>query len=78
MNSLGHYQCVRCQCNGHSDECDGKTGECRGCQHNTRGDHCQECRPGYFGNAVNGQCQRCACPMVITTNQYVDHYSSEI
>ncbi|MBN3307029.1 LAMA1 protein, partial [Amia calva] len=36
----------------------------QGCQHNTVGDHCHLCAPGYYGK-VNGSindCSLCACP----------------
>ncbi|XP_039610736.1 laminin subunit alpha-1 [Polypterus senegalus] len=56
--------CVPCQCNSHSKICDLDTGKCEGCQHNTVGDHCNLCAPGYYGK-VNGSindCSLCACP----------------
>ena len=48
--------CSGCECNGHSDACvyDIKKdyGVCINCQHNTRGDKCDTCRPGYYRNAT--------------------------
>ncbi|TSK16092.1 Laminin subunit alpha-1 [Bagarius yarrelli] len=57
--------CVPCQCNNHSLACDLDTGKCLGCQHNTAGDHCNICAPGYYGQ-VGGSisdCSLCACPL---------------
>ena len=59
-------RCLPCSCNGHSDTCDSETGECR-CGHNTAGLHCDECAPGYFGDATTGSadsCSPCPCPLV--------------
>ena len=36
------------------------------CQDNTTGPHCEQCAPGYFGDATSGQpdsCQPCPCPL---------------
>ncbi|XP_072282815.1 basement membrane-specific heparan sulfate proteoglycan core protein, partial [Pyxicephalus adspersus] len=63
--------CERCQCNGHSTECDGETGECLNCQHNTEGPKCDRCRPGFYGDPRRGSpgdCQPCPCRE--TTSQY--------
>ena len=55
-------QCVLCQCNGHSDQCDADTGECFDCKDNTTGLACDQCSLGYYGNAtVANGCQRCPC-----------------
>lgn len=49
--------CEPCDCNGHSSECDSKTGMCRNCRDNTYGDNCELCAPGFYGNATAGSCQ---------------------
>ncbi|KAM5132244.1 basement membrane-specific heparan sulfate proteoglycan core protein [Mantella aurantiaca] len=56
--------CERCQCGGHSTECDGETGECLNCQHNTEGPKCERCRAGFYGEPRRGSpgdCQPCPC-----------------
>lgn len=54
-----HYiGCHQCECNGHGikekGECDMETGICF-CQDNTEGDHCERCKPNYYGNPRNGR-----------------------
>uniref|UniRef100_A0A6Q2ZGJ1 Basement membrane-specific heparan sulfate proteoglycan core protein n=1 Tax=Esox lucius TaxID=8010 RepID=A0A6Q2ZGJ1_ESOLU len=42
------------------------------CQHNTEGDRCERCAPGYYG-VVRGRpddCKRCACPLVSPENNF--------
>ncbi|CAL8147958.1 unnamed protein product [Orchesella dallaii] len=57
--------CEPCSCNGHSDECDSKTGVCRNCRGHTAGDFCEECEDGYSGDPRSGECRletaRCFC-----------------
>ncbi|CAL2029211.1 unnamed protein product [Caenorhabditis brenneri] len=59
-------RCEKCNCEGHSDECDPFTGECINCQHNTTGSRCERCQPGYYGNpslgGELGACWPCECP----------------
>ncbi|XP_066538803.1 laminin subunit alpha-1 [Hoplias malabaricus] len=57
--------CVPCQCNNHSLACDLDTGKCLGCQHNTTGEHCNVCAPGYYGRVKGSinDCSLCACPL---------------
>lgn len=59
--SPGHG-CAPCPCNNNIDvtdpeSCNRVTGECTKCLHNTHGAHCQFCKPGYFGSALNQDCQ---------------------
>ncbi|KAJ3635456.1 hypothetical protein MTP99_008363 [Tenebrio molitor] len=61
--------CVQCDCNLNIDpngigNCNTTTGECLKCIHNTGGPKCEECLPGYYGNALalpKGDCQPCQC-----------------
>uniref|UniRef100_A0AC35TJJ8 Laminin subunit alpha-2 n=1 Tax=Rhabditophanes sp. KR3021 TaxID=114890 RepID=A0AC35TJJ8_9BILA len=66
-NILYNGRCEKCDCNGHSDECDPITGQCLNCQHNTAGSRCQECVRGHVGNpllgGIAGSCSACACPL---------------
>ena len=62
-----------CACHGHSTTCDPETCRCTDCQHNTMGDFCDICKPGYHGDAKEGSpdsCVRCACPL--STNSFSD------
>ncbi|XP_015241296.1 PREDICTED: basement membrane-specific heparan sulfate proteoglycan core protein isoform X8 [Cyprinodon variegatus] len=68
---LGH--CAPCECNGHSDNCHPETGICVNCLHNTQGEFCDQCAPGYFGDPTAGtpeDCQRCGCPHTDPDNQF--------
>uniref|UniRef100_A0A8C4Q5G8 Netrin G1 n=1 Tax=Eptatretus burgeri TaxID=7764 RepID=A0A8C4Q5G8_EPTBU len=59
-----------CKCNGHSKRCSYiallKAFVCIGCDHNTRGRHCQFCRQGFFHNSSLSMyhqhvCVACKC-----------------
>ncbi|XP_055079317.1 basement membrane-specific heparan sulfate proteoglycan core protein isoform X9 [Periophthalmus magnuspinnatus] len=68
---LGH--CELCECNGHSDSCHPETGICSSCLHNTQGELCEQCAPGFFGDPTVGtpeDCQPCACPHTDPENQF--------
>ncbi|XP_034445775.1 basement membrane-specific heparan sulfate proteoglycan core protein isoform X2 [Hippoglossus hippoglossus] len=68
---LGH--CELCECNGHSDSCHPETGICTSCLHNTQGELCEQCAPGFFGDPTVGtpeDCQPCACPHADPDNQF--------
>ncbi|KAM4611104.1 basement membrane-specific heparan sulfate proteoglycan core protein [Polymixia lowei] len=68
---LGH--CELCECNGHSDSCHPETGICTSCLHNTQGELCEQCAPGFFGDPTVGtpeDCQPCACPHSDPDNQF--------
>ncbi|XP_076022702.1 basement membrane-specific heparan sulfate proteoglycan core protein isoform X2 [Genypterus blacodes] len=68
---LGH--CELCECNGHSDSCHPETGICSNCLHNTQGELCEQCAPGFFGDPTVGtleDCQPCACPHTDPDNQF--------
>ncbi|NXS91471.1 LAMB4 protein, partial [Jacana jacana] len=61
--------CMPCPCNNNIDvtdpeSCNRVTGECTKCLHNTHGTNCQFCKPGYFGSALDQNCQRCTCNLV--------------
>ncbi|RVE42173.1 hypothetical protein evm_013174 [Chilo suppressalis] len=45
--------CGPCECNGHSSMCHPETGVCLDCQHNTYGDNCDQCKPGYKRDRAN-------------------------
>ncbi|XP_047677145.1 laminin subunit alpha-3 isoform X3 [Tachysurus fulvidraco] len=71
----GYYRdrygrCVPCACNGLSEDCDDSTGRCLNCQENTAGDHCERCKDGYYGNAAQGTCTICPCPLRLESNNF--------
>ncbi|TDH10018.1 hypothetical protein EPR50_G00093320 [Perca flavescens] len=64
--SLPGAQCEECPCNNNispddRDPCNSLTGECLQCLHNTTGPRCQDCKPGYYGNALDQDCNECLC-----------------
>ncbi|XP_050953192.1 basement membrane-specific heparan sulfate proteoglycan core protein isoform X13 [Labeo rohita] len=56
--------CEKCDCHGHASGCDSETGDCLNCLHNTVGRRCENCLPGFYGNAKTGgphACRPCPC-----------------
>ncbi|CAB3410943.1 unnamed protein product [Caenorhabditis bovis] len=51
--------CEKCECHGHASQCDKEYGYCLDCQHNTEGDQCERCKPGFVGDARRGTPQDC-------------------
>ncbi|XP_012944719.1 basement membrane-specific heparan sulfate proteoglycan core protein [Aplysia californica] len=71
----GRYgrECIACNCNGHSNECDPFNGICRNCRDNTAGPYCNQCAPGFVGDPSSGRpnaCQPCPCPLSTPSNQF--------
>uniref|UniRef100_A0A3B3DZW0 Laminin EGF-like domain-containing protein n=1 Tax=Oryzias melastigma TaxID=30732 RepID=A0A3B3DZW0_ORYME len=56
-----------CDCNGNSDpnmlfvDCHSQTGKCLSCMHNTAGDRCHLCAPGFYGDEDPCQCDCSPC-----------------
>ena len=49
-------ECKPCPCNG---QVCAANGDCL-CDHSTQGEHCEQCRSGYFGNPLIGvRCEKC-------------------
>ncbi|XP_077991288.1 laminin subunit alpha-5-like [Glandiceps talaboti] len=80
---VGHYRtgtagaylgtCTACQCHGHAERCNPNTGECVDCKDGTTGRNCEICKTGYVGDATQGttnDCQICACPYAIESNNF--------
>ncbi|XP_055463514.1 multiple epidermal growth factor-like domains protein 9 isoform X1 [Psammomys obesus] len=69
----GHYGfsktgCLPCQCNNRSVSCDVLTGACLNCQENSKGDHCEECKEGFYQSPdATKECRRCPCSAVTST-----------
>nr|XP_055247607.1 laminin subunit alpha-2 isoform X7 [Gorilla gorilla gorilla] len=65
--------CEPCQCFGHAESCDDVTGECLNCKDHTGGPYCDKCLPGFYGEPTKGtseDCQPCACPLNIPSNNF--------
>lgn len=60
--ALPGASCEVCPCNNNIDPddrnaCDSVTGACLRCLHNTTGPRCQDCKLGYYGNALQQDCK---------------------
>ncbi|KAF5273327.1 hypothetical protein FQR65_LT04750 [Abscondita terminalis] len=70
--------CQPCECNLNIDtnaigNCNTTTGECLKCIHNTGGSRCEQCLPGFYGDALalpKGDCKPCQCYPVGTEEGY--------
>uniref|UniRef100_UPI0037E9A314 laminin subunit gamma-3 n=1 Tax=Semicossyphus pulcher TaxID=241346 RepID=UPI0037E9A314 len=63
-------ECLRCNCNGRSDECafdmeqyrsTGSGGRCVSCRDNTDGPHCERCRENHYRRSAEEPCLPCNC-----------------
>ncbi|XP_034940171.1 laminin subunit beta-1 isoform X2 [Chelonus insularis] len=64
-------KCQACDCSNNTDlarpgNCDPQTGRCLQCLYDTDGPNCQYCKPGYYGNALEKNCQDCQCNVLGT------------
>ncbi|XP_048586842.1 laminin subunit gamma-1 [Nematostella vectensis] len=48
--------CSLCRCTGRSLDCDGETGQCKGCRLGSQGLYCQQCQPGVDNTTDCTQC----------------------
>ncbi|XP_077546511.1 laminin subunit beta-1 isoform X2 [Haemaphysalis longicornis] len=69
--------CQRCDCHGHADTCDSRTGHCIQCRDFTAGPHCDRCETGFYGDpryGVDIPCRPCPCPGTVDSG--VNHATS--
>ncbi|XP_004712612.1 multiple epidermal growth factor-like domains protein 9 [Echinops telfairi] len=60
--------CLPCRCSNRSASCDALTGACLDCQGNSRGDHCEKCKEGFYQSLeATKECLRCPCSGVTST-----------
>uniref|UniRef100_A0A6P7G0Y5 Laminin subunit alpha-1-like isoform X1 n=2 Tax=Diabrotica virgifera virgifera TaxID=50390 RepID=A0A6P7G0Y5_DIAVI len=57
----------KCECRGHSHECNPETGHCKNCTDHTTGEHCETCEGGYYLDPEE-TCQPCLCPSAQQNN----------
>ncbi|KAM8802868.1 multiple epidermal growth factor-like domains protein 9 [Rhynchonycteris naso] len=69
---LSESGCLPCQCNNRSASCDALTGACLNCQGNSKGDHCEECKEGFYQSPdATKECLRCPCSAVTSTGSCI-------
>lgn len=62
--------CEQCNCNGHTQTCNAKTGECNDCADYTTGFNCDRCIDGFYGDPLLGSevgCRACHCPNTVAS-----------
>nr|XP_036214745.1 laminin subunit beta-1 [Bactrocera oleae]XP_036214746.1 laminin subunit beta-1 [Bactrocera oleae] len=76
--------CQKCDCSNNIDlydtgNCDRRNGQCLKCLYDTTGDHCELCRNGYFGDALQQNCVQCDCDFLGTnkTIMHCDRYTGQ-
>ncbi|KAI8483367.1 Ubiquitin carboxyl-terminal hydrolase 30 [Branchiostoma belcheri] len=65
---------IPCKCNGHATDCDAN-GKCMNCLHNTRGEFCELCAIGFYGDPSSGDvnaCKECPCPLTTRENRFAE------
>lgn len=67
--------CQPCHCHHNIDmtdpgACDKETGRCLKCLYHTEGEHCQHCRLGYYGDALQQDCRKCVCNYLGTVQEH--------
>ena len=72
--------CKACDCSNNWDStaegnCDPHTGECLKCLFFTEGSKCERCQEGYWGDAVNSQCNECTCNVLGTDPERLEKYN---
>ena len=74
--------CQRCECHGHADRCDSRTGKCVECRDFTTEFHCDRCLDGYYGDprlGVDIPCRPCPCPGTIESgHSYASRCSLDV
>uniref|UniRef100_A0A8C0NCN7 Netrin-4 n=1 Tax=Canis lupus familiaris TaxID=9615 RepID=A0A8C0NCN7_CANLF len=76
-------ECRTCKCNGHADTChfdinvweasgNRSGGVCNDCQHNTEGQHCQRCKPGFYRDLRRPFSAPDACKIVHPLAKIID------
>lgn len=74
--------CQRCECNGHADLCDPRTGKCLECRDSTTDFHCDRCLDGFYGDprlGVDIPCRPCPCPDTAASgHSYADRCALDV